>query len=1090
VGTSSGQGRTEIGKDENIHLTSAIEGDEPGRGANMDGSGQWVGSKGVEGLTPLVETLNTLWRGTPGEAAKRIVTRTNTMIKSAASMSAKDVRLLASLSERSVSDAAQTVNDLARKYKDVIVPPDSGKAGQPVKAKSNILADNIAKRQAYLNDPPADYTPADGESIKSWAESQLKRVLEQQKAEKDASQDRQDQLSDYKLGLMTLIKKAESVTEGDKSLVKLEGSPDPKPQAAKTAAAGKSGEVKQSAESTDPNVNNKTNYNPKDIKDHIEKVLGKSVRLAWAMFTHAGEFTRMKTGDIIRLSVHALYPMSTAHHESLHAFFAQLRDAGATDITDVLMKAATSPQVVAQLNARFKDQPAVLEQLKDAEERAAYMYQMWVADPEGFKVSIAAKTTMQRIKAFVRKVLGAWSNDERALHIMNYFHEGQYARDMGRPSAVRQATMEVHRSALLDKARGLAEPIGRLADVVAGAGGDRMRNLDIPALVQLADLIKRDSTEEGGDQGYIQAARVEGTKLRNALGALLADVSEEHLHDAMEGLQSNTPATTPEGRIAARTIKKFLREVHGYMVKAGVNMGDLGDDYFPRVWDTHYISQNQQAFRDMLEPYIRSGKMKGSADELISRLTSYNGAELGIESRESTEPGMQHNKKRLLAFIKPEDAAQFVEKNIHATLTSYINQAARKAEWTRRLGGGKLEQLIADAKTQGATRADLKTAENYLKAVDGTLGDDLNPTARRLMGNMLVYQNIRLLPMAAFSMLVDPMGVVVNGGTVADAWGTFKRGMKGITETFNKDGGEVSDQGTKWAELIGAVDTAMMTHVMGDIYSQGMVGGTAQKINSAFFKYNLVEGLNRNFRIGAVEAGVRFLARHAGEPSTHSKRWLRELGLRKGDIQLKADGVIALTEADGLTAEQVQRVHAALNQWVDGAVLRPDAADKPLWMSDPHWALVAHLKQFVFTFQKVILGRTMHEFYNGNYVPMMALASYVPIMVAADTAKGLLQGGGDTPEWKKGWGVADYMGYGVQRAGLLGVGQFGTDTLEDMNRGGSGIMALVGPTAEQTVDVLKTLGGSRGVGSTVLDALPANALYKNMVRDGPKDEAE
>jgi hypothetical protein len=669
---------------------------------------------------------------------------------------------------------------------------------------------------------------------------------------------------------------------------------------------------------------------------------------------------------------------------------------------------------------------------------------------------------------------------------------------MGRPSAVRQATMEAHRSALLDKATSMSKPLLKLADVVAGAGGDRVRNLDIPALAQLADLIKRNSTDDiGGDQGFIQAARVEGTKLRNDLGALLADVSEETLHDAMEGLQSNTPATTPEGRIAARTIKTFLRGVHGYMVKAGVNMGDLGDDYFPRVWDTHYISQNQQAFRDMLEPYIRSGKMKGSADELISRLTSYNGAELGIESRESTEPGMQHNKKRLLAFIKPEDAAQFVEKNIHATLTSYINQAARKAEWTRRLGNGKLEQIMADAKGQGATRSDLETAENYMKAVDGTLGDDLDPTARRWMGNMMVYQNIRLLPMAAFSMLVDPMGVIVNGGTVADAWGTFKRGMKGITETFSKDGGQGNDQGTKWAELIGAVDTAMMTHVMGDIYSQGMVGGTAQKINSAFFKYNLVEGMNRNFRIGAVEAGVRFLARHGGAledgalgSSTHSKRWLRELGLKKGDIQIKVDGVIAMTEADGLTAEQVQRVHAALNQWVDGAVLRPDASDKPIWMSDPHWALVAHLKQFVFTFQKVILGRTMHEFWNGNYVPMMALASYVPIMIAADTAKGLLQNGGDTPEWKKGWGVADYVGYGVQRAGLFGIGQFKADVVEDMNRGGSGIMALVGPTAEQTVDVLQALGGSRSTGSTVLEALPANALYKNMVRDSPAAEVK
>jgi hypothetical protein len=285
----------------------------------------------------------------------------------------------------------------------------------------------------------------------------------------------------------------------------------------------------------------------------------------------------------------------------------------------------------------------------------------------------------------------------------------------------------------------------------------------------------------------------------------------------------------------------------------------------------------------------------------------------------------------------------------------------------------------------------------------------------------------------------------------------------------------------------------MMSHVMGDVYSQGMVGGFAQKVNNTFFKYNFVEGLNRNFRVGAVEAAVRFIGRHAGGldglgSSTHSKRWMRELGLKKGDVQMVGDR-IALTEADGLTSEQVIRVHAAVNQWVDGAVLRPDATDKPIWMNDPHWALVAHLKQFVFTFHKVILGRVMHELKNGNYAPAMALASYVPTMIAVDTAKGMLQGGGDTPEWKKGWGVSDYVGYVVQRAGLLGVSQFGVDIVDDFRRGGVGVGALIGPSAEQAVDVLQTLGGRKQVGSTIVDALPANTLIKGWTGAGdPKED--
>ena len=160
----------------------------------------------------------------------------------------------------------------------------------------------------------------------------------------------------------------------------------------------------------------------------------------------------------------------------------------------------------------------------------------------------------------------------------------------------------------------------------------------------------------------------------------------------------------------------------------------------------------------------------------------------------------------------------------------------------------------------------------------------------------------------------------------------------------------------------------------------------------------------------------------------------------------------------------------AINRWVDGAVLRPDAADKPIWMNDPRWALVSHLKQFMYAFHQTILKRVAHEYQHGNYVPALALASYVPMMIAADMMKGMIQGGGQQPSWKENWGMADYIESGVERAGLLGVGQFAVDAQ-------SGVAGLAGPAVEQMVGAAGVVGGVKPAGGFLLKALPANAVY-------------
>jgi hypothetical protein len=469
---------------------------------------------------------------------------------------------------------------------------------------------------------------------------------------------------------------------------------------------------------------------------------------------------------------------------------------------------------------------------------------------------------------------------------------------------------------------------------------------------------------------------------------------------------------------------------------------------------------------------------------VLRRLISNEGNDFDVDTR---APGMQFMKERRLSFISGQDAAPFLNKNLYQTLNSYISQATRRAEWARRFGaeGQKLTALLKQARDQGASDKQIRMTEQYLRAVNGTLGEGISPTARRWMGNLMVYQNIRLLPLAIFSSAVDPMGIWVRGGSAGDAWHAFRRGIAEIPKNFKRHDPDAKvDWGTELAETMGTIDKAALTHSLGALYSQGMTSEAGRKVNDTFFRYNLMKQFNTLMRVSATEAAVRFIQRHGKLPGQHSLRFLNELGLNPEDVRTTGSGRLALTEADGLSTEHALKMRNAVNRWVDGAVLRPDAADKPIWMNDPHFALIAHLKQFVYSFQHTILDRVMHEVKQGNYTPALALSSYVPIMIAADAAKGLIQGGGSTPDWKKDWGLGDYIVNGIQRAGLYGTGQFTSDIIADIRHGGSGFGAIEGPTIEQLTDAIKVAAGRERFGDFALQSMPANALYNGAFDSG------
>ena len=79
-----------------------------------------------------------------------------------------------------------------------------------------------------------------------------------------------------------------------------------------------------------------------------------------------------------------------------------------------------------------------------------------------------------------------------------------------------------------------------------------------------------------------------------------------------------------------------------------------------------------------------------------------------------------------------------------------------------------------------------------------------------------------------------------------------------------------------------------------------------------------------------------------------------------------------------------------LNRFVDESILRPNAAHRPIWASDPNYALIFHLKSFMFAFHDRILRRAWRESEMGNIAPLLLLSAFTGRENLGHTFSGLL----------------------------------------------------------------------------------------------------
>lgn len=871
-----------------------------------------------------------------------------------------------------------------------------------------------------------------------------------------------------------------------------------------------------------------------EAKAYAAKVLGPKIKVEFKNITgYSGEFIDA-TNTIEISTTAAAGTLGTLYHEAMHVFFRDFVK-GNPALQRVFGNLVNDPRHMARLQALLKDYPAALAQLTSGEERLAYTYQFWKAGL--LPVDATAKTILQKVGKFFRRVFNMTRDSERAVELFIAFDNGR----MSEPSAAGKVIVKALGQGGTAKLRRNLDGVVQGLAAMTMPASEILGNSDSPTARKLSTMFFTNPGEESHgseERGLLNARRSVAKQYTNLVNRIMEDLTEADQTAVQRYLQNETDPKTialDSHREAVKGIRAALDRFHKYMTEAGLKIGKV-DNYYPVVWNTQALLDKKAEFLTMLttkyaaELKPADGNIDKAAERIWQSLVDKDGVDAHLPaSREDgvLTPFFASQGMRTLPWIKGADREAFLDKNMPMTLSRYFNQGAHSAEYFRRFGEGgeKLDDMIWGTKTQVQvagkwvdTRKDdgivhelgkvgkqmvadgklaneaarrkwlsrqMRDVAKSIGAMEGSLGKDVSPTMRSFNSWMMAYQNIRLLPMSLFSSFVDPLALVARGAPLSAAYETF---MRGVREVFRTWGDAFRDmpaerQRDEWEELaehIGATEVAMFSHHTAEEYSSTYMTPGAKKLNDKLFVLNGMEAWNRASRVMATKWAVRFIEKHVGLPDKiHSARWLRELGLTPADITLDAGKLVTdrhqLATLKNIPIEQatkeIGKIHDALNRWVEGAVLTPNAAQRPAWASDPHYATFFHLKQFSYSFHQTILKRAVNEFKHGNMAPVGSLAMFIPTMITADVMKGLIQGGGELPAHMKGMNVGDWFAHGAQRAGLLGIGNIGMDAEVDP-------MSLGGPAVEQISDGLRDGFGEK----TMLKAMPLNSLYGEIFR--------
>lgn len=377
-------------------------------------------------------------------------------------------------------------------------------------------------------------------------------------------------------------------------------------------------------------------------------------------------------------------------------------------------------------------------------------------------------------------------------------------------------------------------------------------------------------------------------------------------------------------------------------------------NFFPRIINVADIASDPKLKAKLIELLIEANPQIKDPEYIVKQVeeiikNNEKNVDTASEKDEKSGHGLGMPIPRARLF-ENLSTPRLVEEGLAApgevAIIEYLRDITRQVELQKRGGGARIKQLIdmLPEEEQGHAR----------DAVNAMLGriDPIRHTAwRHINDGMLTLNVITLLGMAVFASVPDSAGPVLRSRAL-----DLKSIVNNITAAMGKGDGE------RLARDIGSNGREAMAHTI--LYAGELDGSAlwARKATNSWFRFTQLERWTVFTRKFAAGMARDFLLKHAeivekgyeGDADVLlSERYLEDLGVTGKQINAYKNS--------GSNIEAHPEVAAALGRFVDESIVRPNAAERPIWASDPHWAILWQLKSFYYAYGKNIMGGLFRE---------------------------------------------------------------------------------------------------------------------------------
>lgn len=468
---------------------------------------------------------------------------------------------------------------------------------------------------------------------------------------------------------------------------------------------------------------------------------------------------------------------------------------------------------------------------------------------------------------------------------------------------------------------------------------------------EIADMFYVRS-QQGGQEGRLGMVSQAARKVDEFQNDFEKEVGKFDAPEVQAALrEAATSRATSDLSPLAQKVRQFLdKNVYDdYIAPSNTDVGKQ-ENYFPVVLNFLAIADNPDAFIQLLldnNPELN----RTIATRAVKNLERYNQSLVddkpieidptdpasGIEEALRLTRNIEREVMQEAGFLQPP-ADSFVQ---------YIRHVVKRVEWNKATKDANGKDILQERLSK-LKESDQEVAKEIISAYLGYQREPLSPFWRKVNSYGQFLQFVTILPFATIASLPELAGPLINSKEFSD-----------VTTAFKAIGATITNraEATQFARDLGVITHETVANAWVTQAEQDYMDPKVRQMSDTFFRMIGLDFYTKFTREFAAQMGTRFILKHAqnefGNP--RSERYLDELGLTREDVLAWEKSGRRLDTPEG------KKVKQGLQRFTESSILRPNAAERPIWASDPHWALLWQLKSYLYSYYKVIIGGVMRE---------------------------------------------------------------------------------------------------------------------------------